>query len=57
MELCDPTLVDILNEHPDGVPKPLARDLKSNSEGGKLFASQGIIHRDLKSDNIFMKSR
>ena len=56
MELCDSTLVDILNQHPSGVPKSLARELlKQIVHGVEYLHSQGIIHRDLKPANIFIK--
>ena len=56
MELCDSTLVDILNLHPDGAPKLLARKLIIQIvKGVSYLHSQGIIHRDLKPENIFMK--
>ena len=56
MELCDSTLVDILNEFPDGVPKGKARELlKQIVKGVEYLHSQEIIHRDLKPGNIFLK--
>ena len=56
MELCGGTLMDIIKEHPEGVPRAQALNvLKQLVDGVFYLHSQGIIHRDLKPENVFME--
>lgn len=55
-EFCDRTLKDFLKDYNNKIPEKLAKKLFLHMlKGMNEIHSQGLMHRDIKMDNIFIK--
>jgi protein kinase len=52
-ELCDESLLDVINSHPEGLPEPFIRNILIQLlKGLSAVHQQGFFHRDIKPENL-----